>query len=137
MPDRPARRIVILHPGAELYGADRVLVHVAAAEEWDVLVVLPGAGPLEEELAQRGVAVRRSRGMLVLRKSLLHPRRLLLLPLRVVASLLVLVRLLLTLRPDAVYVNTITLPTAVLAGRLVGRRVVCHVHEPNRTCPGW
>jgi hypothetical protein len=29
--DRQSRRIVILHPGAEPYGADRVLVHVAVA----------------------------------------------------------------------------------------------------------
>jgi glycosyltransferase involved in cell wall biosynthesis len=44
--DRDSRRIVILHPGAELHG-DRVLVHVAmvAAREWDVLVVLPCVGP--------------------------------------------------------------------------------------------
>lgn len=137
MPDRPARRLVVLHPGAELYGADRVLVHVAeaAAQEWDVLVVLPGPGPLEQELAARGIPVRRSRGMLVLRKSLLHPRRLLLLGPRAVASVLVLVRLLRTLRPDVVYVNTITLPTAVLAGRLAGRRVVCHVHEAEPEMP--
>ncbi len=130
MPEH-ARRIVVLHPGAELYGADRMLLTVADAlvRAWSVLVVLPSRGPLEDELRRRGVEVEHSGGLLVLRKSLLHPRQLLLLLPRVLASLLSLVRLLRRLRPHVVYVNTITLPTAVLAGRLVGRRVVCHVHE--------
>lgn len=137
MPDESPRSVVVLHPGAELYGADRVLLSVADAltRAWSVRVVLPSGGPLEDELRRRGVEVEHSAGLLVLRKSLLHPRELLLLVPRLLASLLALVRLLRRLQPDVVYVNTVTLPTAVLAGRLVGRRVVCHMHEAEDTLP--
>ena len=129
--------MVVLHPGAELYGADRVLLSITGAlsEQWSVSVVLPAGGPLQEELERRGVPVTTADGLLVLRKSLLHPRQLALLVPRMLASLLALVRLLRRLAPDVLYVNTITLPTALLAGRLTGRRVVCHVHEAETAMP--
>ncbi|CAA9311819.1 MAG: Glycosyltransferase, partial [uncultured Frankineae bacterium] len=40
--------MVVLHPGAELYGADRVLLSITGAlsEQWSVSVVLPAGGPL-------------------------------------------------------------------------------------------
>lgn len=137
MTEHTSRRVLVLHPGAELYGADRVLLNVveALSESWAVSVVLPSGGPLAGELQRRGVPVLTDGGLLVLRKSLLHPRQLALLVPRMLRSLLALVRLLRRVQPDVVYVNTITLPTAVLAGRLTGRRVVCHVHEAETATP--
>ena len=137
MTDHRSRRVLVLHPGAELYGADRVLLNVveALSESWAVQVVLPSGGPLEAELQRRDVPVLTDGGLLVLRKSLLHPRQLALLVPRMLRSVLALVRLLRRLQPDVVYVNTITLPTAVLAGRLARRRVVCHVHEAETATP--
>ncbi len=126
---RPARpRVLVVHPGAELYGSDRVLI--ASVESLlhrsDVTVALPGHGPLVAELRSRGadVVVRR---MPVLRKAALRPAGVLRLLADTVLGLpsaLALLR-----RASAVYVNTTVLPGWLLLARLTGRRVVCHVHE--------
>ncbi len=56
----PRRRLLFLHPSAELYGADRTLLDLVVGlpkEGYEVLVVLPRRGPLSEELRHRGISV--------------------------------------------------------------------------------
>jgi hypothetical protein len=55
----PRPSLLVVHPGAELYGADRVLLESATAlsAAFDVTVALPGPGPLVGELESRGVRV--------------------------------------------------------------------------------
>ena len=67
--------------------------------------------------------------MPVLRRGLLSPRGLLSLLAGSAVALPRLVALVRTARPDVVYVSTLTQPSWLLAGRLAGARVVCHVHE--------
>jgi GT2 family glycosyltransferase/glycosyltransferase involved in cell wall biosynthesis len=122
--------IVMVHPGAELYGSDRVFLESVTAllPSADVVVALPGSGPLVAELERRGarVVIRR---MPVLRKSVLRPAGLLRLLRDALAGLVPTLALLHRHGVDAVVVNTTILPSWLLLGRLAGRRVVCHVHE--------
>ena len=125
------RRLVIAHPSPDLYGSDRQLlrsIEAARAAHWEVLLVLPSTGPLVE-LARRSGAEVRVVEFPVLRKSLLHPRRLLGLARDALVAVRGAVRLLRTTRPDALYVNTVTIPWWILAGRLSRTPVLAHVHE--------
>jgi GT2 family glycosyltransferase/glycosyltransferase involved in cell wall biosynthesis len=124
--------VLVVHPGAELYGSDRVLLESVAAltVAADVTVALPHGGPLVDALVAEGARVVRS-PMPVLRKSALRPRGAVRLLVDALQSVLPSVRLI--RRHGGVYVSTITLPSWLLLGRLLGRRIVCHVHEAERS----
>jgi glycosyltransferase involved in cell wall biosynthesis len=131
----PRPRLLVAHPGAELYGADRVLLEsaTALAAEFDVTVAVPGPGPLVPELERRGIRVALC-PMPVLRNSALRPRGALRLLADAARGLLPALRLL--RRHEAgVYVNTLTLPSWPLLARLAGRRSLCHVHEAEQSAP--
>jgi GT2 family glycosyltransferase len=125
-PARPS--VLVVHPGAELYGSDRVLLESvgALAAHGEVTVALPGPGPLVAELEQRGARVVLV-AMPVLRKAVLRPVGALRLVADAVRGLLPALALL--RRADVVHVNTTIVPSWLLLARLAGRRVVCHVHE--------
>jgi glycosyltransferase involved in cell wall biosynthesis len=134
----PAARppLLVVHPGAELYGADRVLLEsaTALAGRFTVTVAVPGPGPLVGELAARGVRVETC-PMPVLRNAALRPRGALRLLADAVRGTLPALRLLRRHGVAGVYVNTLTLPTWPLLARLAGRRSVCHVHEAEQSAP--
>ncbi len=130
-------RVVLVHASADLYGSDRQLAMSAQAlveRGWDVVVVLPRAGPLVVRLRSQGVDVR-IRRFPVIRKSSLS--------LTGVAALLgamsrTCVRDARWLRgdgPDVVLVNTITIPSWIAAARLARVPVLCHVHEAENRYP--
>ena len=136
----PARRagpapLLVVHPGTELYGSDRVLLESVAAltgAGHPVTVALPGDGPLVGLLQARGARVV-SCPMPVLRKSALRPAglvRLLADGLRGLPTALRLVR-----SARGVYVNTVTIPSWLLLARLFRRPVLCHVHEAESAAP--
>jgi GT2 family glycosyltransferase/glycosyltransferase involved in cell wall biosynthesis len=131
----PAGRpgMLVVHPGAELYGSDRVLLESAEAlaARFDVTVVLPGPGPLADELRTRGLRVESCR-MPVLRRAALRPRGALRLLADTVAGALPALRLIRQWGAAGVYVNTVTLPLWPVLARLARRPVVCHVHEAER-----
>jgi glycosyltransferase involved in cell wall biosynthesis len=128
--------VLVVHPGAELYGADRVLLASAAAlaGRFDVTVALPGPGPLVGELEACGLRVVLCR-MPVLRNAALRPRGAVRLLADAVAGLVPALRLLRRDGVGGVYVNTLTLPSWPLLARLAGRRSVCHVHEAEQSAP--
>ena len=129
-------RLLVVHPGAELYGTDRMLLASVAAllaGGRRVLVVLPGDGPLVAELVALGAEVVRCR-MPVLRRSALRPSGAWELGREATAGLRPAVRLLRA--SDSVYVSTLTIPSWVLLARLLRRPVTCHVHEAERSAPG-
>ena len=136
---RPAPRpLLVVHPGAELYGSDRVLAESVAGlvgAGRPVTVAVPGEGPLVERLRAAGATVVTCR-MPVLRKAALRPRGLAVLLGDALAGLPQALRLVAHAR-GGVYVNTVTIPSWVLLGRLLGRRVVVHVHEAERSAPRW
>ncbi|MGY1665224.1 glycosyltransferase [Geodermatophilus sp. SYSU D00696] len=130
---RPLRRrpsVVMVHPGAELYGSDRVFLESVTAllPAADVVVALSGSGPLVAELERRGARVVIHR-MPVLRKSVLRPAGLLCLLRDAVAGLVPALVLLRRHGGDGVVVNTTILPSWLLLARLARRSVACHVHE--------
>ncbi len=128
-------RLLVAHPGAELYGADRMLLEAATAlaTDFEVTVALPGPGPLVAELRARGLPVELC-PMPVLRNSALRPRGFLRLLADAVRGAPPALRLL-RRHPAGVYVSTLTLPSWPLLARLARRRSVTHVHEAERSAP--
>jgi glycosyltransferase involved in cell wall biosynthesis len=128
--------VLLVHPGAELYGADRVLLESATAlsARFDVTVAVPGPGPLVGELEARGIRVALC-PMPVLRNSALQPRGFLLLVRDALRGTVPALRLMRRYGRAGVYVNTVTLPSWPLLARLARRRTLCHVHEAERSRP--
>jgi GT2 family glycosyltransferase len=130
--------VLVVHPGAELYGSDRMLAESVSglvADGRRVVVALPGNGPLVPELERRGARVVLCR-MPVLRKSALTLSGFARLLGDVLRGFLPAWRLVRAAGTTAVYVSTITVPTWSLLARLAGRRVVLHVHEAESGAPG-
>ncbi|MDP3894945.1 glycosyltransferase family 4 protein [Nocardioides sp.] len=125
------RTVLMANPSADLYGADlQLLESVAALRDhgWRVVVVTPSTGPLLARLEALGAEVELL-PFPVLRRADVS--------LSGVASLVTgthdalarMRRLVRRIEPQVLYVNTITLPWWLLAGRTAGVPVVCHVHE--------
>ncbi|MBE7956452.1 glycosyltransferase [Microbacterium oxydans] len=122
---------LLVHPGAEMFGSDRMLLESAiglAESGVRVVVALPSSGLLVNELRAAGAEVV-ILPMLVLRKVLLTPRGLPRLFRDTFRGLGAAWRLIGRLRPDVVYVSTIIIPEWPLIARLRGVRTVSHVHE--------
>ena len=132
--DRPP--LLVVHPGSELYGADRMLLEsvVALTTRFTVTVALPGPGPLVAEIEAHGVRVEFC-PMPVLRNSALRPRGALRLLGDAVRGTLPALRLLRHHGAAGVYVSTLTLPSWPLLARAAGRRSINHVHEAERSAP--
>jgi len=133
-PSVPANEVLIAHPGAELYGSDLVMLETVSAlvsAGMRVTVALPSTGPLAAELTRRGAGTTVCPTP-VLRKSILRPAGALRFLADTVRGVVRGLRLLRRVRPDVVYVNTVTLPLWVLLGRLARVPVVAHVHEAER-----
>ncbi len=123
--------VLLAHPGAELYGSDRVFLDSATAlakRGWAVTVTLPGDGPLVEILTKNGVEVVICPTP-VLRKSALRPLGLLRLIGSAIGAMPRGLRLLRRKRPDVVYVSTVIIPLWIILARLLRIPLVCHVHE--------
>lgn len=132
---RRLKTVLVVHPGAELFGSDRMLLEsVIGLREAGcrVVVALASDGPLVAELRQAGAEVRIV-PMFVLRKSLLKPRGWPALATSAVSGLIAAWRLLSRVRPDTVYVSTIIIPMWPLLARLRRIRAVSHVHEAERS----
>jgi glycosyltransferase involved in cell wall biosynthesis len=127
----PVGTVLIAHPSADLYGSDLQLlesVRGLTAAGWRVEVSLPAPGPLLARLEDAGAQVG-VLGVPVLRKSLLRPAGLVGLVADSARAVPAMLRLMRRLRPDVVYVNTVTVPLWLVAARLARRPALCHVHE--------
>ena len=128
-------RILVVHPSAELYGSDRVLLESVAGfldHGAHVDVVLASDGPLRAQIEERGASVT-IESMPVLRKSMLRPRALPGFLAAHVSGLMRGVRLVRRLRPSVVYVSTLTIPLWNAVARVAGVPLVVHVHEAERS----
>ncbi len=129
--------VLVAHPGAELYGSDRMMLEsVSAMVEvgWDVVVTLPVRGPLAAAVRARGGRVVQAPTP-VLRKSALRPRGMVSLAAETARSIPGAVGMLRSVRPDAVYVSTVTIPLWIPVARAMGVPVVAHVHEAEQSAP--
>lgn len=123
--------VLVVHPGAELFGSDRMLLEsvIGLRERGSrTVVALPESGPLVDELRAAGAEVVLI-PMLVLRKALLRPRNWPTLARDTLRGWAAGWRLLRRLRPEAVYVSTLTLPQWPLLSRLRRARTISHIHE--------
>lgn len=130
--------VLFAHAGAELYGADRILLELAAglkARDYSLQVVLPGPGPLHAELARAGVATRQ-RNLGVLRRRYFTPLGLANRLCRVVGAAFFMRRLIREQGLSIVHSNTTAVLAGALAARLAGVPHVWHVHEIT-TRPRW
>ena len=132
MPE-PLRTVLIAHPGADLYGSDRVMLEtLAGLLERGVRVVLtaPIGGPLLSAARSLG-AETHVVAVPVLRRASMRPRALARVVTGSVVAPLRIRALLRQVRPDAVYVSTLTIPLwqLVASARLP---VIVHVHESER-----
>ncbi|WP_375478582.1 glycosyltransferase family 4 protein [uncultured Jatrophihabitans sp.] len=128
---RRADTVLIANPGADLYGSDRMVLESVSALRSagrSVWVTLPADGPLVAELKARGAEVAICPTPIV-RKALASPRGLVTLVSETARSLRPSLALLRRVRPDVVYVNTITPPLWIVLARLLRRPCVVHVHE--------
>ncbi|GAB2691597.1 glycosyltransferase family 4 protein [Thalassiella azotivora] len=126
-----ASTVLVAHPGSELYGSDRVLVETVRGLRHagdDVVVTIPEHGPLVALLTDAGARVVTTPTP-VLRKSYLSPTGLVRLAVAAARAVVPAVRLVRSVAPDAVLVNTVTVPLWLPVARLLGAPVVCHVHE--------
>lgn len=123
--------VLVAHPSADLYGADKVLLETVEGllrHGMRVLVTVPAWGPLVPELEARGAAVVLCPTP-VLRRSLLSPSGALRLFGASVRGGLAGTALIRSSRPDVILANTSTVPLWTILGRLCRVPVVTHVHE--------
>ncbi|WP_454301200.1 glycosyltransferase family 4 protein [Salana multivorans] len=129
------RTVLLAHPSPDLYGSDLQLLETVSGlveHGWRVVVAIPKEGRLLPLLRERGAAILVV-PFPVLSKSLLHPRRIVGLARDMATAALGARRLLRSLRPAAVWVNTVTVPVWLLAAASVRLPSVVHVHEAEET----
>jgi glycosyltransferase involved in cell wall biosynthesis len=129
--------LLIATPSCDVYGSDLQMletVRAVRAAGWTVVVTAPSDGPLAERLTALGAEVRVLPAP-VLRRADASPAGVARLAARALRALPGMVRLLRTVRPDVVLVNTITLPVWPAVARVAGRPVVVHVHEAEDKDP--
>ncbi|WP_234412075.1 glycosyltransferase family 4 protein [Nocardioides sediminis] len=132
-----APTLLIATPSCDVYGSDlQMLETVRAVRDagWQVVVTAPAGGPLAERLTHLGATVRVVPAP-VLRRADASPAGVAALVGRAVRALPAMVRLVRSVAPDVVLVNTITLPLWPAVARLVRRPVVVHVHEAEDKDP--
>lgn len=131
--------VLLVNPGADLYGSDRMLleaVHAFVAAGRRAVVVLPEHGPLAEQVVQRGGSVLYCPTPII-RKAHLRPTGLVRLAWSAATSVRPALRLLRAVGPGSVYVSTITAPLWLLVARGAGVPTVCHVHEAEAGVRPW
>lgn len=134
-PDDHRPLALVANPSGDVYGSDlQMLESVQALIEdgFDVLVVLGADGPLKQRLSERGADVM-IRPFPVLRRADASIGGVASLGWRGLRSIGRLSALIREVDPDVLYVNTVTLPWWIEAGRRARVPVVCHVHEAETT----
>ncbi|GAA2749785.1 glycosyltransferase [Amnibacterium kyonggiense] len=138
MAETSARRTALIaHPGAELYGSDRVMLETIAAlveREWRVVLAIPTDGPLVHEATALGAEVV-VLPLPVVRKRALHPARLPGFIARSAVGARRVDRLLRSVQPHVLYASTLTVPLWSARARSTGVPVVVHIHESERQAP--
>jgi len=127
--------VVLAHPSPDLYGSDRMLLESIRAliGGYRVVVTLPQDGPLCPLLREEGAEVVILPVPVLRKATLRRPLRLLAETLRALRPAIAFLR---RERPALLYVNTVTIPVWLLAGRLAGIPMLGHVHEAEERVPG-
>lgn len=129
--------VLVAHPSSELYGSDRVLLESVVGlvrAGCTVTVALPSLGPLATEITRIGATVVLCPSP-VIRKSLATGRGAAQFFMDTARGAVNGLRLIRSVRPDVVFVNTLTVPLWVALARLSGCRALLHVHEAESSAP--
>jgi glycosyltransferase involved in cell wall biosynthesis len=129
------RTLLIANPAADVYGSDLQMLESITAmvdRRWTVIVTSPEDGPLVEMVRDRG-ATMRFFSYPVLRRADATAAGVLRLAANGARSIGQVRKLLQEIRPDVVYVNSVTLPWWLAAGVAARTPVVCHVHEAEES----
>lgn len=131
MAQRRPTTILIANPSPDVYGSDLQMLESISAyvsQGYRVVVALPGDGALVAKLTERG-ATPLFVSFPVVRRANLSAKGLVRLGAAAVAAVPRLWRVIRAVGADLVYVNTVTIPWWIVAGRLCRRPVIAHVHE--------
>jgi len=115
----------------EAYGSDLQMVQSVTALHdagWRVIVAAPASGRLSQRLRDLGAEVEHI-DFPVLRRSDASASGMVKFSLAGLRSLSRMKQLIRDTDADLLYVNTVTLPWWLVAGRLLGVKTLCHVHE--------
>src|SRR5918993_743403 len=137
MPD--SLRVLFVNPGADVYGSDLQMLESIRAlvrSGHEVLLLAADAGPLLDAASAAGAEVRVT-PFPVIRRSYLSVAGVSRLTSQVATRFPLMLRYVRGARCDLVYVNTMTIPWWVLAARLAGVPVLCHVHEAEDADALW
>lgn len=129
------RTVLIANPSPDVYGSDLQMLESLEAlvrAGYRVIVAMPRDGALVDRIERRGGVVIFI-DFPVLRRANQSAAGFAKLLLDALLSVPRLRRFITAQRPDAVYVNTVTLPWWLLASRLAGVPTVCHLHEAETT----
>jgi glycosyltransferase involved in cell wall biosynthesis len=129
------RTVLIANPSPDVYGSDlQMLESISGLRQagYRVVVALPNDGELVGRIRERGAEVAFV-PFPVLRRANQSPTAFAGMVASAAASIPRLVSFITRLRPAAIYVNTVTLPWWLLAGRLSHTTTVCHLHEAETT----
>ncbi|MFC6260628.1 glycosyltransferase family 4 protein [Levilactobacillus fujinensis] len=130
------KTILFLHAGAELYGADRILLNLVTElnpHEFHPIVVLPTRGPLVDELRQRHIEVHII-DYPILRRKYFNPRGMLRYLKQYRHSCRQIFALLKQQNVSIIHANTLAVLEGIYLKRLLRAKLVWHVHEII-TCP--
>ncbi|WP_382307702.1 glycosyltransferase family 4 protein [Herbiconiux sp. UC225_62] len=133
----PMTKVLYCHPGAEMYGSDRMAVETVvalSAANIGVTVAVPNTGPLVDTLETRGID-HVIIDVPVLRKQIMRPLPFLKYVVKTLESGVEIARLLRRERPTVVFVNTITQPVWILVSWFHRVPVIVHVRENESQYP--
>lgn len=125
------KNILYVHQSAEMYGSDKVLLYLIEnlnKNEFNPIILLPGKGPLSEKLEELSVEVHFV-PLLLLSRSTVSPKELLLLPCRLFNSLVSISRLMRNKKIDLVHTNTLAVVSGAIWAKLNNIPHIWHVHE--------
>lgn len=126
------RRIALVaNPSADLYGSDRMMLETVRGlldRDWRVVVAASQGGPLVPVLEELGAEVV-VLPVPVFRKGHLSPSGMVELSREVAAGMRPMSRLVRDLRPDVLYVSTVTIPLWFALAKRYRVPAVAHIHE--------
>jgi glycosyltransferase involved in cell wall biosynthesis len=123
--------VLVTNPNSDLYGASRMMLETVEGfrdEQWRVVVTLPSEGPLVDDVLATGAEFRRCPSP-VLRKAYLTPMGLVKLTWEAASAVWPTIRTVRSVRPDVIYVNTVTEPLWLVLAWVLRVPALCHVHE--------
>lgn len=130
--------ILFVHAGAEMYGADRILLELVGglmAQGYPVCVVLPGHGPLGQEFSRLGIEpIICNLG--ILRRKYFSFSGLINRSTRLFSAVKQLIWIIRQNDISIVHSNTTAVLAGALASKIVGVQHIWHVHEIT-TKPRW